>query len=309
MLNKLQKRLAYHLQAGTNSIKFLLQKPMASLMTVIVIGMTLTLPTLFWLFTDNLQHLTHDWRRGGHVLLYLESPLSSSDETALLAQVRETSGVETVLFKSAAEGLAELQHQEGMEDIMHYLPENPLPAVMDVIPTPEMNTVEKVGELQQVLKSYPHVEQAKVDVQWVNRLYTVMDVSTKIARGLMVLLASAVILIIGNTLRMAMHHRHEEIQVLTLIGAGRAYISRPFLYLGLYYGLAGALFATLLVNIILASLTVLMNQLADAYDMHYALMGLSLRPVVLLWLFAMAFGWLAARLSVRSLCRTPMTLS
>ena len=96
MLNKLQKRLAYHLQAGTNSIKFLLQKPMASLMTVIVIGMTLTLPTLFWLFTDNLQHLTHDWRRGGHVLLYLESPLSSSDETALLAQVRETSGVETV---------------------------------------------------------------------------------------------------------------------------------------------------------------------------------------------------------------------
>ncbi len=307
MLDPFKKRLAYHVQAAKNSIKFLLQKPMATGMTVVVIGMTLTLPTLFWLLTDNLQQLTHDWRRGGHVLLYLESPLASHDETALLARVRATPGVETVLFKSAADGLSELQHQEGMQDIMRYLPENPLPGVMDVIPIPEMNTAEKVSELQQVLQSYPHVEQAKFDMQWINRLYTVMDVSTKIARGLMVLLASAVILIIGNTLRMAMHHRHEEIQVLILIGAGHAYIIRPFLYLGIFYGLAGAVFAMVLVSAILASLTVLVNQLADAYDIHYALMGLSFSQVTLLLLSAMALGWLAARVSVRSLCRTPIS--
>lgn len=303
MLSRLQKYLAYHAQASTECVKLLLQKPMATFMTVMVIAITLTLPTLFWVFTDNLQLLTHDWRRGGHVLLYLDSPLSSQDETALLVRVRSTLGVERVTLKSAAEGLLELQHQEGMQDIMHYLPENPLPAVMDVIPTPEMNTAEKVGELQQVLKAYPHVEQAKFDMQWVNRLYTVMDVSTQMARGLMILLASAVILIIGNTLRMAMHHRHEEIQVLTLIGAGRAYIIRPFLYLGLFYGLAGAAIAILLVNVILVSLTVLVNQLADAYDMHYALMGLSSRQVALLLLSATALGWFAARWSVRSLCR------
>ncbi|HBI21358.1 MAG TPA: cell division protein [Legionella sp.] len=308
MLGRLQKQWAYHVQASTHSIQFLLQKPMATLMTVVVIGMTLTLPTLFWVFTDNLQDLTHDWRRGGHVLLYLQSPLSKADETALLVQVQATPGVASVLFKSAAEGLAELQHQEGMQDIMHYLPENPLPAVMDVIPTDEMNTAEKVGELQQLLKSYPHVEQAKFDMQWVNRLYTVMDVSTQMARGLMVMLASAVILIIGNTLRMAMHHRHEEIQVLTLIGAGPAYIIRPFLYLGLFYGLAGAAVAMLLVNVILASLTALVNQLADAYDMHYTLMGLSLQQALLLLFAATALGWLAARWSVRSLCRASVAL-
>lgn len=306
MLGRLQQYLAYHAQASTNSMKSLLQKPLTTFMTSMVIGMTLTLPTLFWVFTDNLQQLTQDWRRGGHILLYLASPLSSSDETALLVRVQSTLGVEHVTLKTAADGLRELQQQEGMQDIMHYLPENPLPAVIDVIPTAEMNTAEKVGELQQVLQSYPHVEQAKVDMQWLNRLYTLMDVSTHMARGLMILLASAVILIIGNTLRMAMHHRHEEIQVLTLIGAGRAYIIRPFLYLGLFYGFAGAVIAILLVNAILASLTVLVNQLADAYDMHYALMGLSFRQGMLLLFSATALGWLAARWSVRSLFRTAL---
>ena len=88
MLSRLQKYLAYHAQASTECVKLLLQKPMATFMTVMVIAITLTLPTLFWVFTDNLQLLTHDWRRGGHVLLYLDSPLSSQDETALLVRVR-----------------------------------------------------------------------------------------------------------------------------------------------------------------------------------------------------------------------------
>ena len=304
MLSQLRAYLAFHGQAGKNSVRAFARKPLTTLMTVVVIAITLTLPALFWVFTDNLQQLTGDWQRGGHISLYLDASLSSTDETALFEHVRTTPGVGEVTLKSPAEGLVELQQQEGMQDIMQYLPENPLPAVIDVVPALDVNSSEKVSELFQLLKSYPHVAQAKFDMQWVSRLYTLLDIASRIAHGLMLLLATAVVLIIGNTLRMAIHQRHEEIRVLKFIGAGNAYIIRPFLYLGIFYGIAGAMLAILLVHLITLSLSLLVNQLAETYQMHYALMGLSLRQAGFLLLSAMALGWFGARLSVNSLCKS-----
>ena len=303
MLGLLRARLAYHVQAGKSSLRLLKSKPLTTLMTVVVIAITLTMPTLFWVFTDNVQQLGGDWQRGGHISLYLDSSVSA-DESAVLERVRATPGVGEASLRTPADGLAELQQQDGMQDLMQYLPENPLPAVIDVVPSPNVNTAEKSGELYQVLKAYPHVEQARFDLKWVSRVYALLAIAAKIAQGTMILLASAVILIIGNTLRMAIHNRHAEIQVLTFIGAGNAYIIRPFLYLGIFYGLAGALMAVVLVDIITLSLASMINQLSETYEMHYAFAGLSFGEALLLLLSAMTLGWLGARLSVSSLCRS-----
>ena len=303
MLNLLRMRLAYHRQAAAMSLRALISKPLSTLMTVTVLAISLTLPTLFLVFIANVKQLSTRFQQGGHISLYLESTTSTADETALLEQVRSTLGVSSASLTSAAEGLAELQQQEGMQDIMQYLPENPLPAVIDVVPSPDVNTSTKTSELYQVLKAYPHVEQAKVDLEWIERLYTLLDVATKMASGLMILLASAVVLIIGNTLRMAIHFRHEEIQVLTFIGAGKSYIIRPFLYLGVFYGIVSALVAMLLVHFMALSLGLLINQLTETWQMHYSLAGLSFQQAGLLLLSAMTLGWLGARLSVSSLCR------
>ncbi len=304
MLGQFRARLTYHAQACKSGLYSFCHKPLTTLMTVIVIAITLTLPALFWVFTDNLQQLTGDWQRGGHISLYLDSSISSADESALVEKVKTTQGVGKAALKSSAEGLFELQQQEGMQDIMQYLPDNPLPSVIDVVPALDVTTSQQVSELYQMLKSYPHVAQAKFDMQWVSRLYTLLDIASRIADGLMILLATAVVLVIGNTLRMAIQNRHEEIQVLKFIGAGHSYIIRPFLYLGIFYGVVGALLAMLLVHLINLSLSLLVNQLAETYQMHYALMGLSLRQAAWLLLSAIALGWLGARLSVSSLCRT-----
>lgn len=303
MLNTMRARMAFHAQAATSSFRFLMSKPLTTTMTIMVIAITLTLPALFWVFTDNVQQATADWQRGGHITLYLETPLAATDEAALFEQVRSIPGVGEASLKTAADGISELQQQEGMQDIMEYLPENPLPAVIEVIPATDVNTSEKMDELYQALKSRPHVAQAKVDMQWVKRLYILLDIASTIAQGLMILLATAVVLIIGNTLRMAIHNRHEEIQILKFIGAGRPYIIRPFLYLGVFYGIAGAVLAMLLVHVMTLSLTVLVNQLAETYQIHYALTGLSLHQAWLLLMFATILGWLGARLSVSSILK------
>lgn len=268
-------------------------------MTVVVIAIALALPALFWVFSDNLTHLTADWQRSGHISLYLQPGLTDVEQKRILKAVQTTQGVGSATLKSSQAGLAELVEQEGMHDIMQYLPENPLPAVINVSPALTVDSPAKLDLLSRQLRSLSQIADAKVDMEWIGRLHAILGVVAKVANALLALLALAVLLIIGNTLRLAIQNRQEEIQILKLVGATDPFILRPFLYSGIWYGLAGALVAVFLVNIFILSLGLVVNQLAVVYQMHYPLSGLSIRQILLLVLFAIILGWLGARLSVK----------
>ncbi|MBL7480707.1 permease-like cell division protein FtsX [Legionella bononiensis] len=299
MLKRTQSLLVYHVQAATQSFNSLCRKPLGTMMTVIVIAIALALPALFWVFTDNLGNLTIGWQRGGHISLYLKPSLSQAEQVKLLEKVRSTEGIGQATLKSSEDGLAELTQQEGMHDIMRYLPENPLPSVIEIVPALIIDSPAKLDLLSRQLKALPEVEQVKLDMEWISRLHAILGFAANLANALMALLALAVVLIIGNTLRLAIRNRQEEIQILKLIGATDAFILRPFLYSGIWYGMAGAICAVFLVNIFILSLGVVVNQLAIAYQMHYPLAGLSIRQILLLVIFAIILGWLGARLSVK----------
>lgn len=275
------------------------RKPFATLMTVIVIAIALALPALFWVFTDNISQLTAGWKRNGHISLYLQPGLTESETQQTLEQVQATKGVGQATLKSAQAGLAELTAQEGMQDIMHYLPENPLPAVIEVTPTLDIDSSANLDLLARQLGAVAKVEQTKVDMEWVGRLHTLLGFASKLSNAMLVLLALAVVLIIGNTLRLAIQNRQEEIQVLKLVGATDPFIIRPFLYSGVWYGLAGALVAIFLVNIFILSLGMVINQLTVVYQMHYPLTSLSIRQILLLVSFSIILGWIGARFSVK----------
>lgn len=299
MLTAFQMRLTCHLQAMLHAINVLCRKPLATLITIIVLALALALPALFLVFTDNLGKLTSDWQRGGHISLYLKASMTEADDRAFMEKLRLVSGVADLRYKSSKQGLDEFTKLEGMQDIMRYLPENPLPAVLEVIPAVTVDSPAKLDQLYHELKANPEVEQAKLDMDWVNRLHAVFAFLKQISQGLMILLALAVVLIIGNTLRLAIHHRHEEIRVLKLVGAADVYITRPFLYQGIFYGLGSALVALFLVNIFMLTLEMAINQLTDAYKISYPISGLSIRQILLLFCFAGILGWLGARLSVK----------
>ena len=299
MLKTLRAYFSYHLQAATLSFNTFFRQPLATLTTVIVIAIALTFPTLFWVFTDNIGQLTIDWQQGGHLSLYLQTGTTPEDETTLLTKIRAMDGVGQATLKTRTEGLAELQQQEGMQDVMRYLPENPLPSMIDVVPVLTVNTPEKINQLFEAIKALPAVEQAKLDMDWIARLYAILGFVSKVTHALIALLGLAVVLIVGNTLRLAIHHRHEEIQVLKLIGATDAFITRPFLYSGIWYGMAGAIFAILFVNIFMLSVAVAVQELAAVYHMHYPLLGLSVKQAYSIVFVAICLGWIGANLSVR----------
>lgn len=299
MLKYIRAQLACHMQAAVNSFNFLCRYPLATSMTVVVIAITLTLPALFWVFTDSVNRLTIDWQRSGHISLYLKTTSAADEQNKLLLEVGKIPGVAHASLKTPAQGMEELQQQEGMHDIMRYLPENPLPAVIEVVPALNINTPLLIDQLFTQLKALPLVDQAKLDIEWITRLHAILDFAGKTAHALVALLALAVVFIVGNTLRLAIHNRHEEIQVLKLVGASDAFIARPFLYSGVWYGLAGAVFAVLLVNIFMLSIAVAVQDLAASYQMHYPLIGLSVKQAYLIVLAAIILGFLGARLSVK----------
>ncbi|AHE68190.1 permease-like cell division protein FtsX [Legionella oakridgensis] len=299
MLTKLHTYFDHHREAMVASIRLFGQKPFAAAMTMMVIAITLALPALFWVFAYNLEQLTNNWQQGGRISLYLKPSLSSQEAESVLLRVRTLQGVAQAVLKSPEEGLAELKTQEGMEDIMEYLSENPLPAVIDITPELNVDAPAKLEQLYLQLKSYPQVEQAKIDMQWVNRLHAILGLVTRITHGLMLILASAVLLIIGNTLRLAIQNRREEIQILKLIGATDPFILRPFLYSGILYGLAGAIFAVLVVNLFMLSLALAMRHLATAFQIPSPFLILSFSQALLLICSATILGWLGARLSVK----------
>ncbi|OGV46405.1 MAG: cell division protein [Legionellales bacterium RIFCSPHIGHO2_12_FULL_42_9] len=299
MLNKINTFISCHIRALLGSLKALCRTPIATMMTLTVVAIALTLPALFWVLTNNMKQLPFNWSQGGHISLYLHTPLALPEETALLSRVQQTEGVLNASLKSAAEGLTYLQQQDGLHDLLQYLPENPLPAVIEVVPTEvAMATPLKIAHLFNQLKIYPHVEQAKLDMQWVTRLYGILTLVTKLSQMLLLFLGFTVVMIIGNTLRLAVHTGHKEVQVLKLIGATDAYIARPFLYLGLWFGLFGAMGALILIDLFLVGLTPLFRHVLMLYHISSRGLVMSFYQVMCLIGWAMLLGFVGARFSV-----------
>ena len=297
MLMKLNSKLACHYDAIRNSFFLLWRRKFAAITTLFVIALTLTLPALFWVFTHNGLELTKDWKRTGHVTVYLAAQVENPE--SIVRNVSQLSGVEAAILKTPAEGMAELEQEEGMQNVILYLPDNPLPYVIEVTPKLTMSSQEQLKSLTQQLRELSGVEEAKLDLAWISRLYAWLDFAGLLVKGFIILLTLAVIFTIGNTLQLMIDHRVEHIQVLKLVGASDAYILRPFLYSGMWYGFLGAMIAIFLVKSMLYGITHAVNILSQLYQVPFHLQGLSWFEYFIFVVFSVFLGWLSANISVR----------
>lgn len=298
MLTAVKGYAAQHFHAAIVSFNTLCRRPIATLMTIVVIAISLTLPTMFWIFTQGLTHVTQNWNKSGTISLYLHTSLSTAEQNTLVLKITHLHGVSSAQLKTPAEGIKALQQQEGMDDIMRYLPENPLPAVIEVIPHTDISA-EKIEQLFKTLKDLPQVEQAKLDMEWLRRLHAILGFIGKTTDALMVLLALAVILVVGNTLRLAIQNSAEEIRVLKLVGANDAFVIRPFLYSGFWYGLIGGVFVVLFVNIFLLSISVVLQEIASLYHMHAPIKGLNILEAYSVVFISIFLSWIGAFISTK----------
>jgi len=204
-----------------------------------------------------------------------------------------------VTYLSREDALAEFRELSGFGDVLEQLDSNPLPAVVLVRPRQtRVMDAKQIETLRARLAAMPEVELAQLDLEWVQRLYAMMELGRQIVASLALLLAVGVLLVIGNTIRLAIESRRDEIVVVKLVGGTDAFVRRPFLYTGVWYGLGGGVVATLITGIGLMFLREPVAQLAGLYNSQYRLIGLSFGDMVNLWLASALLGWLGAWLAV-----------
>lgn len=302
---RLRNYFAIHFHVLTTSLSQLGRAPLSTLMAAAVIGIALALPTMLHLCLSKVQSLGAAWQESAQISLFLRDRISEQGALSLQSELKRWPEISSVKYISREQALEQFRKSSGLGDVVAMLDKNPLPAVLVVYPKLDEHTTLDTEVLLSKLRARSEVELAQLDLEWVQRLHALINVANRAVMVLGGLLALAVLFVIGNTIRMAIQNRKEEIEVVKLIGGSDAFVRRPFLYNGIWYGLFGSLMAWLLVSVLLLLLDGPVRQLATLYGSDFSLGVVGLNTTLLLLLAGPLLGlvgaWLVAGRHIRAI--------
>jgi cell division transport system permease protein len=252
----------------------LTRQPFASLFTIAVIGIALALPVSLQLFVVNARAATGSWRTAVDVTVYFKSDVVLPKVEQLAKNLRLRPGISAVTVVPADKGLAEFRRFSGFGAALDALTENPLPHVMVVSPAPDHAAPADIDGLRSYLGNWPEVDLVQIDTEWVARFNSILEVMRGVIAFTTLLLAIGVVVIVGNTIRLDILNRRAEIEVTKLVGGSDAFVRRPFLYGGIWYGLGGAALALAIVQSAVALMREPVGRVAMLYGSQFHLIGL-----------------------------------
>lgn len=287
-----------HARSFFFSLGKLYRRPLGSLLTVTAMGITLALPAGLQVLIQNVSTVSSAWQGSIQASLFLRDPVDAAAGAQLARTLEAREDVAETQYLSREASLAEFRRLSGFSEALDLLPENPLPAVIIVRPTSALDPA-GVAQLMETLSALPEVELAQLDQAWLERLHGLLRI---LSRGVWLLaagLALAVVVTVGNTIRLDIEHRRDEIVIMKLIGAPTAFIRRPFLYTGFWYGLGGGIVAWLSVQFAVLALAGPAETLAGLYGSDYRLRGLGPAATGLMLASGLVLGLLGAALTVQ----------
>lgn len=288
---------ARHAQAFLGSLGRLARSPLATSLTVLVLGLAFALPLALRLLVTNASSATSGFTSAVEISVYFKQGVSLDEVRRLATEARSHAGVAEVTVVSAADALKEFQKYSGFGAALGALQHNPLPQALHVRPAADSLTPAALDALRAYFETWPGVDVVQLDSEWVQRLNAILAVLERVLLVTAVLLGAGVLAVVGNTVRLEIQNRRAEIEVVKLVGGSNAFVRRPFLYTGVIYGIVGALLAWAVIAIALHVLQGSVAALAKLYGSRYTLIGPASREV--LWLIGggAVLGWLGAWIS------------
>jgi cell division transport system permease protein len=286
-----------HLQALFGSLGRLARTPLATLLTLIVIGVALALPAGLALVVDNLRAATGDLGSAVDFTVHFKAGTSLDRVQQIATSARERPGIESITVTSADKALEEFKQASGFGDALTALEENPLPHHIVVRPSKSASGPAEIESQRRYFAAFPEVDIVQLDLDWVRRLHSLLDVLKRVLWVVMAVLGLGVLAVIGNTIRLEILNRRPEIEVTKLVGGSNAFVRRPFLYTGLFYGLGGAALAALIVLGAMAYLGQAVGDLSAQYGGHFRMAGLGPQGLGILAGTGAGLGWLGALIS------------
>ncbi len=290
---RLRSWVLHHFSCANESLIRLLKKPLASLLTVAMLAIALALPGGLYMLTQNMLALSGHWEADTRISLYLREDLDEQVARNIVANLQKDHRITKVQFMNRDEALDEFRQMTGFDEALDRLEHNPLPPVILLSPRKDL-TADALTDLLQELTAMPQVDLVQLDLEWIKRLQGILGL---IQRSLLIvagLLAIAVVLIIGNTIRLEIENRRDEIVITQLFGATHAFIRRPFLYDGIWFGLLGGLLACTLIYAALRVLNEPVGRLIELYNSSFQPIYPGPSFIAALTLFAALLGYLGA---------------
>ena len=282
----------HHFYGFFSSLGRLAARPWATLLTVLMLGFALALPLLFYIAFDNARTLSGGLREARELTVFLKPSVDTQAATGFAAEMRKRDDVASVAIKTPAQGLAEFRQLSGFGEALDILKDNPLPNVLVVVP--RLLADDDDPPLVAELRKDTRVDLVQYDATWRRRLTDILRFGERAVAVIAALLALATLLVIGNTVRMDIQARAEEIAVMQLIGAGGGFVRRPFLYTGLWYGLFGGALALVIVIGAEWAIAGPLDRLLASYDHALALSGLGAVSALIVIGASSLLGWAGA---------------
>jgi cell division transport system permease protein len=296
--SRLGRFVAHHGWVAKTSLQQLLQAPLSTLMTAAVIAIALSLPSGLFLLLNDLQSVVVGWQGTAQISVFIKKSAPDGQAESVGQLLRGWDEIADVRYVSAEQALQEFQQHSGFGDALGILNENPLPAVLVITPQREYLLSEKLQLLATRLRQLPEVDLVQLDYQWIERLNTIIALGKRGALLLSAMLAIAVLIVIGNTIRLTIYNRRQEILVTKLIGATNQFIRRPFLYTGFWYGVSGAVLSILLISLLFWLISGPVKSLAGLYNSPFQLTGLTALDAGIVFATAVGLGLLGSWIAV-----------
>lgn len=297
--DQLGSYINHHRRSARDSVLRLWHAPLSSLMTGLVMGIALALPSALLLLLGSLQSVSSGWDDAARVTVYLEADASEERASELRERWLDISAVREVELINREQALGRMRDNAGLGRSLDFLDENPLPHTLVLTPERQYQESEALESLSDRLAKAEGVDRVQLDLAWLQRLNAMAELLGRGAQVLAILLTVGVVLVIANTVRLAIESRRREIIVARLVGGTDAFVRRPFLYTGLWYGVLGGLLAWWLVEVAFWWLAGPVDELAVLYDSNFRLHRPGFGDVGLILGSAVLLGWLGAVWAVR----------
>lgn len=287
-----QWRYAMH-----DSLSDMWRQPLATLLTVMVIAISLTLPSISYMVWKNVSQAAEQWYPAPQLTVYLSKTLDDDAAESVVAQLKKEEGVEKVNYLSREKAQGEFRNWSGFAGAMDMLEQNPLPAVAIITPKLNFQNSDTMNSLRDHVSKVQGIDEVKMDDSWFARLAALTGLVGQVAAMIGILMIIAVLLVIGNSMRLSIFARRNTINVQKLVGATDGFILRALLYGGAMLGFAGALLSLVLSQVLVLRLESVVMQVASVFGTTFALHGLAWDESLLLLLIAAMIGWIAAWLA------------
>ena len=292
---------ARHLQVLLSTLGDMARTPTATINTILIIAITLLLPSLLYVTVKSSEGLSESWQGRPQVSVFLQNGVGDREAQLIFQEIQLHPAIELAEFVTPRQALEEfrlLSESTSLDEELAFLGENPLPASIVLMPTKADAGPTEVAKLKQQLSKIEGIDSIRLDLDWTERFNAILNVVTRVGALLSALLALGLVLIVGNTIKLLIYNRRDEIEISKLVGGTNTFVRRPFLYYGTLFGFLGSLIALGLLLLAANLVEQPLTKLASLYQRQSLLYDLQSWEVLSLIAIGATLGWLAARWSV-----------